>query len=92
MLTNQSQVTLDRLVVVEQPGGIDLIVHPISIEYGKHDDQRQWVMEASVYGELNRSTLTIRQYEKPLLQKFSFVDFGFQYYSEVEVELKKKSA
>lgn len=90
MLTDQSTVTLERLVVLEQPDGMDLIVFPIEIKYEKHDDQRQWTLIASVYGEINRRTSEVTQYEEPMLDRFSLLDLGFQSYLEVESELKKK--
>ena len=90
MLTNQSQVTLERLVILEQSDGMDLIVFPIEIKFEKYDNQRQWTLIASVYGKINRRTSKVIQYEEPTLDQFSLLDLGFQSYLEVELELKKK--
>lgn len=93
MLQNQSNTTLQRLVVIEGDDGKDLIVYPIpnSLTYGRIGDVKQWVIEASVYGYVERSTIKIQELEDPELRVFPFEGLSISSYAELVNEWMMKT-
>jgi hypothetical protein len=94
MIQNQSGTILQRLVVVEQEDGKDLIAYPIpgSLTYGQIGDTRQWGIEVSVYGYVERSTVRVQEFEDPELRIIPLAGLSVSLYAELEKEIRQRDS